>query len=83
MENTDKISKLLAKTFQAERDAAEVERQLSHVESQQDHLDQMLAQYEREADEMISRVGLKGESGVDVERERTYVNFGLMSAWNR
>jgi hypothetical protein len=45
---------------------------LTQVESQQEELEQWLERYEREADEMIQRVGLTGDmGGVDVERERT------------
>jgi nuclear pore complex protein Nup62 len=72
VQNTETITKLLAKTLQAERDAAEVEKQLSHVEGQQEELEQWLDRYEKEADEMIQRAGLTGEmGGADVERERT------------
>jgi nuclear pore complex protein Nup62 len=72
VENADKISKLVGKTFQAERDASEVEKQLTSVETQQEELEQWLEKYEKEADDMISKVGLAGEpSGTDVERERT------------
>jgi nuclear pore complex protein Nup62 len=74
VQNTDVITKLLAKTLQEERDAAEVEKQLTAVEGQQEELEQWLDRYEREADEMIARMGLTGgDAGVDVERERTYV----------
>lgn len=75
VENTEKISKLYTKTFQAERDAGEVERQLSLVEGQQDELEQWLDSYEAQVDEMIKRAGLDGDAGgvgVDKERERTY-----------
>lgn len=72
VENADKISKLVAKTLQAERDATEIERQLSAVESQQEELEQWLDKYEKEADDMIMKAGLTGEStGTDLERERT------------
>jgi nuclear pore complex protein Nup62 len=74
VENTDKIGKLLAKTFQAERDASEVEKQLSSVESQQEELDQYLDRYEKEVDDMIQKHGLTPDNaGLDIERERTYV----------
>jgi nuclear pore complex protein Nup62 len=77
VDNTQKISNLYAKTFQAERDAAEVERQLTHIENQQEELEQWLQRYEGEVEEMVQRVapgdgvGVPG-SGVDLERERTY-----------
>lgn len=74
LENTDTLSKLVTKTMQAERDASEVEKQLSLVESQQDELSQWLDKYDKEIDDMIQKVGLTGDvAGVDVERERTYV----------
>jgi nuclear pore complex protein Nup62 len=74
VDNTDKIGKLLAKTFQAERDASEVEKQLSGVESQQEELDQYLDRYEKEVDDMIQKHGLtQDNAGLDIERERTYV----------
>jgi nuclear pore complex protein Nup62 len=74
VDNTDKIGKLLAKTFQAERDASEVEKQLSAVESQQEELDQYLERYEKEVDDMIQKHGLAPDNaGLDIERERTYV----------
>jgi nuclear pore complex protein Nup62 len=72
VDNTDKISKLVTKTIQAERDAAEVEKQLSLVENQQDELAQWLDKYDKEIDDMIQKVGLTGDiAGVDVDRERT------------
>jgi nuclear pore complex protein Nup62 len=75
IKNTDKISKLYSKTFQAERDALEVERQLAVVEGEQDELEQWLTRYEGEVDEMMKKMGggLDGASGgVDLERHRTY-----------
>jgi len=77
VENTGKISALYSKTYQAERDAAEVERQLAFVENAQDELEQWLARYEQEAAEMSGRVvgsgaGDGGAAGVDLERERMY-----------
>ena len=73
VENSDKISKLYSRTFQAERDAAEVERQLTTVENQQDELSLWLDRYEKEVDEIMSRQVGQGEgmSGPDQERERT------------
>ncbi|KAF2668490.1 hypothetical protein BT63DRAFT_479898 [Microthyrium microscopicum] len=71
--NADKISKLVAKTFQAERDAGEVERQLTSVENHQEELEQWLDKYEKDADDLIMKAGLSGDStGTDVERERTF-----------
>ena len=72
VENSEKISKLYARTFQAERDTAEVERQLAAVEGEQQELERYLDQYERTVDELIARNG-GVEGGVDAERERTYV----------
>lgn len=74
VENSDKISKLYSKTFQAERDAAEVERQLTLVEGQQEELGMWLERYEKEVDEMIKNQvrGREGLQGPDQERERTY-----------
>jgi nuclear pore complex protein Nup62 len=78
LENTDTLSKLVTKTMQAERDASEVEKQLSLVESQQDELSQWLDKYDKEIDDMIQKVGLTGDiAGVDVERERTYVYHSM------
>ena len=79
MDNSDKISKLYARTFQAERDTAEVERQLSAVEGEQQELERWLDQYEKKVDEMMERMG-GGEGGVDGERERTYVTF-ILQFW--
>lgn len=76
VENSEKISKLYHKTFQAERDAAEVEKQLSLVEGNQAELEAWLDKYEREIDEMMARqsggIGVDGMQGPDQERERTY-----------
>lgn len=74
VENSNKISKLYARTFQAERDTAEVERQLSQVEGEQQELDRYLDAYEKQVDELIARSG-GVEGGVDAERERAYVNL--------
>ncbi|KAF2219489.1 Nsp1-like C-terminal region-domain-containing protein [Elsinoe ampelina] len=71
VENSDKISKLYARTFQAERDTAEVERQLTSVEGEQQELERYLDQYEKTVDELIARSG-GVEGGIDAERERTY-----------
>lgn len=74
IENGNAISKLYSKTFQAERDTAEVQKQLSAVESHQDELSHWLDRYEREVDEMMARQVGQGEGmqGPDQERERTY-----------
>lgn len=75
MKNTEKISKLYAKAFQAERDASEVEKQIAAVESEQDELDQWLSKYETEVEDMIRKSGAgleSGSGGVDLERERVY-----------
>lgn len=75
VENSSAISRLYSKTFQAERDTAEVQKQLSAVEGHQDELAQWLDKYERDVDEMMSRQLGQGETlqGPDQERERTYV----------
>jgi nuclear pore complex protein Nup62 len=75
VKNTEKISTLYSKAFTAEKDAAEVEKQLTAVESEQEELEQWLSRYEVEVDEMMRRMGsgLDGAAGgVDVERSRTY-----------
>jgi len=73
VDNTARISALYSKTYQAERDAAEVERQLAFVEAAQDELEQWLDRYEREAAEMGgARAGDAAGAGVDLERERSY-----------
>jgi nuclear pore complex protein Nup62 len=72
VENSDKISKLYSRTFQAERDTAEVERQLASVEGQQEELSHWLDHYERVLNDMAAKAG-GVDSGVDAERERTYV----------
>jgi len=73
LDNGNAISKLYSKTFQAERDTAEVQKQLSAVESHQDELSQWLDRYEREVDDMMAKqVGQgSGLQGPDQERERT------------
>jgi nuclear pore complex protein Nup62 len=75
VENTNKINTLFSKTFQAQRDAAEVERQLRIVEEQQDELGAFLDRYEKEVDNLIQNNGIRGPEGLrgpDQERERTY-----------
>jgi nuclear pore complex protein Nup62 len=73
LDNGNAISKLYSKTFQAERDTAEVQKQLSAVESHQDELSSWLDRYEKEVDEMMARQVGQGEGlqGPDQERERT------------
>jgi len=82
VENTDKINKLYSKTFQAERDAAEVERQLRTMEENQNELEGFLDRYETQVDDMLKMSGVNGHGGAggrdggfhgpDQERERTY-----------
>lgn len=74
VENTDKVNKLYSKTFQAERDAAEVEKQLRNMEDSQAELDGFLDRYEKQVDEMLKLHQVGGDSlrGPDQERERTY-----------
>ena len=72
VENSGKISSLYGRCFQAERDCAEVERQLSGIEQGQGELEQVLERYEREVDGMIEQQGGEGADagGVEGERER-------------
>lgn len=74
VENGEKIQKLYLSTFEAERQNAEIERQLDNVESQQDEVASWLEKYENEIDEMLARQVGQGETlqGPDQERERTY-----------
>lgn len=76
VENTDKVRQLYSKTFQAERDAAEVERQLTMMEENQQELDSYLDRYEKEIENLMKMHGVSGKSdglrGSDQERERTY-----------
>lgn len=72
MENMSKITSLYGRCFQAERDVAEVERQLSVVEHGQVELEGVLERYEAWVDEMVEGTEVGGEAGgVDGERERT------------
>jgi len=75
VENTERIRQLYSKTFQAERDAAEVERQLTMMEDNQQELDSYLDRYEKEIDNLMKMHGVGGKSeglrGPDQERERT------------
>lgn len=74
VENMGKITSLYGRCFQAERDVAEVERQLSVVEHGQVEVEQVLERYEMWIDEMIEQSDVGGaDGGVDGERERTYV----------
>ena len=74
VQNSNDISKLYSRTFQAERDTVEVQKQLSIVEGHQDELEQWLHRYEKEVDELMARQVGQGEAlqGPDQERERTY-----------
>lgn len=73
VENGDKIQKLYNSTWEAEKQSAEIERQLSNVESQQDELAAWLDKYEGEVDDMFSGQVARTElQGPDQERERTY-----------
>ncbi|KAK1908201.1 hypothetical protein P3342_013521 [Pyrenophora teres f. teres] len=76
VENSDKVRQLYSKTFQAERDAAEVERQLTIVEDNQNELDSYLDRYEKEIDNLMKMHGVNSKNetlrGPDQERERTY-----------
>jgi nuclear pore complex protein Nup62 len=83
VENSDKVRQLYSKTFQAERDAAEVERQLTMMEENQQELDSYLDRYEKEIENLMKMHGVSGKSdglrGPDQERERTYVEVFLSS----
>lgn len=75
--SSSKISTLYGRCFQAERDCGEVERQLSGVETAQRDLDALLDKYENEVDRLLEGRGelsAGAASGVDLERERTYVS---------
>ena len=74
VENSNAITKLYSKTYQAERDTAEIQRQLTAVESNQDELAQWLDRYEQDIDDLVSRQmsHQDGLQGPDQERERTY-----------
>jgi nuclear pore complex protein Nup62 len=77
--NSDNIRQLYTKTFQAQRDAAEVERQLTMMEENQQELDSYLDRYEKEIENLMKMHGVSGKSdglrGPDQERERTYVFY--------
>ena len=75
VENSTAISSLYGRCFQAERDCTEVERQVSVVERGQNELEALLDKYEGEVDKMMESadLGVDGLSGVDAEREKTYV----------
>nr|OQO19755.1 hypothetical protein B0A51_11826 [Rachicladosporium sp. CCFEE 5018] len=75
--NSTAISKLYARCFQAERDVAEVERQLSVVENEQRGLEALLNRCENEVDGLTEQAGLSSDGSgpgqsVDQERERVY-----------
>jgi nuclear pore complex protein Nup62 len=78
VENSDKVTKLYSKTFQAERDAAEVEKQLRIMEDNQAELESWLDKYEKDVEGMMQKHGMAGNGrgdglrGPDQERERTY-----------
>ena len=75
VENSEKVKQLYSKTFQAERDAQEVEKHLTHIESSQSELDFYLDKYEKEIDGMMELHGVSGRAdnlrGPDQEREPT------------
>ena len=73
VENAGQITSLYGRCFQAERDVAEVERQLSGVEHGQVELEAVLERYEGWVDEILEAEGVGEVGGVDGERERTYV----------
>jgi nuclear pore complex protein Nup62 len=85
VENSDKVRQLYSKTFQAERDAAEVERQLTIMEENQQELDSYLDRYEKEIENLMKMHGVSGKSdglrGPDQERERTYVYPTFRTEW--
>ena len=74
VDNSNAISKLYSKTFQAERDTAEIQKQLTTVEGHQEELSQWLDRYEQEIDELMSRQinPAEGLQGPDQERQQTY-----------
>ncbi|KAF2813139.1 uncharacterized protein BDZ99DRAFT_382476 [Mytilinidion resinicola] len=75
LENSNKINKLWYATHAADKDAGEIERQLTNVESAQDELGGWLDKFEAEIDEMMEgqvRGGKNDLQGPDQERENTY-----------
>lgn len=74
VENGEKIQKLYLSTHEAQRQNAEIERQLSNVENHQDELTMWLDQYESELENLFTKqVGPNEQvGGPDQERERTY-----------
>jgi nuclear pore complex protein Nup62 len=84
VENSDKVKQLYAKTFTAERDAAEVERQLTLMEENQAELDSYLDRYEKEVENMMRTHGVGGKSdglrGPDQDREKTYVDLSFLDS---
>lgn len=77
MENAGKITSLYGRCFQAERDVAEVERQLSGVEHGQVELESVLERYEGWVDEILEAEGVGEVGGVEAERESTYAIYPL------
>jgi len=77
VENGDKLRDLYTRTFQADRDAQEVERQLTMMEENQQELENYLDRYEKEIENLMKMHGVSGKSdglrGPDQERERTCV----------
>jgi len=72
VENGEKIQKLYATVYEAEKQNGEIERQLSAVESQQEELTAWLDRYEGEIDGLFDKE-LGGQlQGPDQEREKTY-----------
>ncbi|KAI9694994.1 MAG: FG-nucleoporin nsp1 [Bathelium mastoideum] len=87
-DSADRIGGLYARTFRAERDAAEVDRQLAGLEAAQDELAAWLDRYEAEVEELGGGKrrggagagvgqqeggGAGGQGGPDAEREKMYV----------
>lgn len=75
--SSEQIQKLYGSTLEAERAAAEVERQLSAVENDQSEIEYWLESYEKQVDELLANQGSAGTfgeglQGPDAERERTF-----------
>jgi len=72
VENGEKIQKLYATVYEAEKQNGEIERQLTAVEGQQEELTAWLDRYEGEIDGIFEKE-LGGQlQGPDQEREKTY-----------
>jgi len=68
--NSEKIAKLYQKTIFAERDSAEVEKNLAAIEGRQEELGSWLDRYERDVEELEGKLMPEGVVGsVDAERE--------------